>query len=80
MAIEVGLKSRLARQKLKTNLTLLNNASIRTAEKVRIVSVQRKTARKEIDRRENGFKNWLATFAFGLFLTVIIIISALQAL
>ena len=34
MATELSVKSKLARQKLKTNLTLLNNETVRLAQKL----------------------------------------------
>ena len=34
MATELSIKSKLARQKLKTNLTLLNNETVRLAQKL----------------------------------------------
>ena len=34
MAAELSIKSKLARQKLKTNLTLLNNETVRLAQRL----------------------------------------------
>jgi hypothetical protein len=42
MAGELSQQARIAREKLKTNLMLLNNASVRTAGKVRRRSPQKK--------------------------------------
>ena len=61
MAVEVGLQARLARQKLKTNLALLNNASIRTAEKVREQQLRKGTSdRTHISAYDPA--DWMSTY------------------
>ena len=73
MAAELGLQARMARQKLKTSLALLNNASIRTAEKVRAETENKKTLRINPEVTYD-VRNWIPTYIFFttlfLFLTI----------
>ena len=62
MAGEIGLQARLARQKLKTNLALLNNASVRTAEKVKEKSTSAGRYNRPQEFVYDG-RDWIATYA-----------------
>ena len=77
MAIELSLQTRMARQKLKTNLTLLGNASVRTAAKVQ----ERKSQSKYADKRQlpsYEAKNWISTYVLLAVLLVMLLLMFLS--
>ena len=78
MATEISLQSRLARHKLTTNLVLLNNASVRTADRVHEVSKRSKLANGKIKNGDRKFKNWLPSIFSGILILLIFLISELQ--
>ena len=77
MAVELSLQTRLARQKLKTNLTLLGNASVRTATKVWERKSQKKYASNSQPTPYEA-KNWISTYVlvavllFNIFVMLLI--------
>ena len=73
MAVEVGLQARLARQKLKTNLALLNNASILTAEKVREQQLRKETY---VETHTSVYDpvNWMSTYVLAATLIVFLLV------
>lgn len=77
MAVELSLQARIARQKLKTNLTLLSNASVRTATKVR----ERKSQNKYANKRQPTLyeaKNWISTYVLLAVLLLVLLVMLLS--
>jgi hypothetical protein len=60
MAVEIGSQAKLARQKLKKNLTLLKNSSVRTGEKVRKKSLHAKLSQSTTPAVYD-VRNWALT-------------------
>lgn len=77
MAVEIGLQARLARQKLKTNLALLNNASVRTAEKVKEKSTTVGRYNRSQEFVYDG-SNWIATYALIAILSLFSLLYTLH--
>ena len=76
MAVELSLQTKMARQKLKTHLTLLGNASVRTATKVR----ERKSQNKfESNKQPTPYeaKNWIPTYVLLAVLAIALFVSFL---
>ena len=77
MAVEIGLQARLVRQKLKTNLALLNNASVKTAEKVKKTS----TNAGRDDRPQElvyDSRDWIATYSLVAILSLFSLLYTLH--
>ena len=74
MAGELSQQARLAREKLKTNLMLLNNASVRTAAKVRRRSPQKKYSDSRLPF-VHGAKKWTWIYIVGIALILILLTS-----
>jgi hypothetical protein len=77
MAVEIGLQARLARQKLKTNLVLLNNASVRTAEKVREKSTSTGRYNHSQEFVYDG-RDWIATYVLVAILSLFSLLYTLH--
>lgn len=65
MAGEVSLQSRIARGKLRTNLTMLSNASVRKAQKLR-------EHRDRVQIQENK-TFWLVAYIVGIGLNLVLL-------
>ena len=65
MAGEISLQSRIARGKLRTNLTMLSNASVRKAQKLR-------EQRDRVQIQENN-TFWLVAFTFVISLNLLLL-------
>jgi len=65
MAGEVSLKTRIARGKLRTNLTLLSNASTRKAEQLRELNDRTQS------RENNTF--WMVTYVLAISLILVLL-------
>ena len=77
MASELDLRARLSRNKLRTNLALLNNASVRMAEKVREKSP---SARSNQLNQYVGYdaRNWISTYVLGLLLLFTFLVFVIE--
>lgn len=71
MASELSPQARNAREKLRTNLMSLNNASIRASAKVQ----SRSRRKKRSNRIKHNTKKWIWIYFVGIALTLILLTS-----